>query len=62
VCYDGAGKELGDYVAVTARMEAAETRAEAEQRRAEAAEERAARLAAKLRQLGIDPDNHNGSP
>jgi Uma2 family endonuclease len=52
-----AGKELAQQVEVTEqRAESAEQRAESAEQRAESAEQRAARLAAKLRALGIDPD------
>ncbi len=48
------GKEAAGQAAI--RAEQAETRAEQAETRAEQAEEQAARLAAKLRALGIDPD------
>ncbi|MBA4190238.1 MAG: hypothetical protein C0467_19810 [Planctomycetaceae bacterium] len=50
------GRELRRPDEIAAERDAERARAEAEAKRAESAEQRAARLAAKLRELGLDPD------
>jgi Uma2 family endonuclease len=50
------GRQLRTPVEIAAERDAAEKRAEVERKRAEAERQRAERLAAKLRELGIDPD------
>lgn len=50
------GRPFLSFVELQAQMEAERERAEAERERAEAERQRAERLAARLRALGIDPD------
>lgn len=50
------GRAFATYVELGSELEEQRARAEAEHQRAEAEHQRAERLAAKLRELGIDPD------
>ncbi|MEB3209787.1 MAG: Uma2 family endonuclease [Leptolyngbyaceae bacterium] len=50
------GQRFLSYVEIAAQFEEERKRAEEERKRAEEAEEKAARLATRLREMGIDPD------
>jgi len=50
------GEPFATYVEVIAQREAERQRAEAERQRADAEQQRADRLAARLRELGVEPD------